>query len=125
MFEQLNIFSFIEQEKYCFDDDINDIHKKLISLADKYKISISKDEFAIWAHVPQYGFRLWLDMNVTKENLQDDNFRQDIEEIIAFSNKRNIELSCMTGACFFYKGEKTASLPFCTTFKDKKRQKIK
>lgn len=128
MYEQLDIFSLIkpyEKEKYCFDDDINEIHKKLIGNAEKYGISIGKDKFSIWSHVPQYGYRLWLEMEVTKNNLQDNNFINDIDELIDFAKERNVELSCMIGACFFYEGKITASLPFSTTFMDKKRQKIK
>ena len=77
MYEQLDIFSYLqpqEKEKYCFDDDINEIHEKLIEIADKYKISIGRDEFTIWSHVPQYGYRMDLGMKVTREDLRNDDF---------------------------------------------------
>ena len=123
-YEQLNIFSYLKpQEKYCFDDDINEIHDRLIEIANKYEISIATDKFTIWSHVPQYGYRLWLDMEVTKENLQDNNFIQDIEKLVDFSKERNVELSCMIGAVFFLNKEKTARLSFSTTFMDKERRK--
>lgn len=124
-YEQLDIFSYLQpQEKYCFDDDINKIHDRLIEIAGKYGILTGTDEFTIWPHVPQYGYRLWLDMEVTKENLQDNNLMQDIEELVIFSKERNIELSCMTGAVFFFAEEKTARLSFSTTFIDRERRKI-
>ena len=124
-YEQLDIFSYLQpQDKFCFDDDINEIHDRLIEIANKYGILTGTDEFTIWSHVPQYGYRLWIDMEVTKENLQDNNFMQDIEKLVDFAKERNIELSCMIGAVFFFDGEKTASLPFSTTFVDKERRKI-
>lgn len=127
MYEQLDIFSYLQpqvEEKYCFDDDINEIHAKLIEIAKKNGIKIDKDEFTVWSHVPQYGYRLWLDMEVTKEKLNDNNFQSDIEKVTEFAKQRNVELSCMNGACFFYRGEDTASLQFSTTFMDKERRKI-
>lgn len=127
MYEQLNIFLFLQnqEQSYCFDEDINEIHKKLVKIAEKYGTEIGKDEFIIWSHVPQYGYRLWLDMRVTRDNLCDEKFMSDIEQVEKFAKERDIELSCMIGACFFYRGEDTASLSFSTTFMDKKRQKIK
>lgn len=125
-YEQLDIFSYLKpQGKYCFDDDINEIHDRLVGISDKYGIQITKDEFTIWPHVPQYGYRLGLDMEVTKDNLQDKDFMHDIEKLTCFAKQRNIELSCMGGACFFFEGEETARLPFNTTFIDKARRKIK
>lgn len=128
MYEQLDIFPLHSQkteEKYCFDDDINEIHERLIRIAKKHGAGINGDEFTVWSHVPQYGYRLWLDMEIRKDTLDDENFRNDINKVIEFAKGRNIELSCMVGACFFYSGEETASLPFSTIFLDKKRQKIK
>lgn len=126
MYEQLDLFSFLQtKEKYCFDDDINEIHKRLIAISEKYKLKINSDEFKIWSHVPQYGYRLWLEMKVTKEILNNNNFQEDVEILTNFAKERNVELSCLTGACFFYKEKNTASLPFSTIFMDKKRQKIK
>jgi len=128
MYEQLDMFSLMksqDKEKYCFDNDINEIHEKLINIANKHGTPIEEDEFSIWPHVPQYGYRLWLEMQITRDNLQDNGFMRDIKELIHFAKERNIELSCMVGACFFYGTEHTTGLPFTTMFTDKKRQKIK
>lgn len=127
MYEQLDMFSFLQpsKEKYCFDDDTNEIRERLIEISEKYKAKIKSDEFTIWSHVPQYGYRLWLVMEVTKEILNDENFQKDVENTTKFAEERNIELSCMVGACFFYGGQNIASLPFSTTFMDKERRKIK
>ncbi len=126
-YEQLDIFSCLGQEdggRY-WDSDINEIHRRLESLAEKNGLSISQDEFTIWPHVPQYGYRLWLTMDVTRGILKDEGFKQDIERLISFAKGRDVELSCMIGACFFFEGEDTASLSFSTMFMDKKRQNIK
>ncbi len=128
MYEQLDIFSYLqpqEKKKYCFDDDINEIHGRLIDVADKYGISIERDEFTIWSHVPQYGYRMNLGMKVTREDLRNENFQKDIDNIVEFSKEKGVELSPMWGAIFYFKEDKTATLSFYTTFMDKKRQRIK
>ena len=113
------------KDDYCWDDDINEIHSMLISLAEQYDLSVSIDEFTVWPHVPQYGYRLWLSMEVTKEILKNNDFQEEIQKITEFSKQRSVELSCMIGACFFYEGDSTAGLSFSTMFMDKKRQRIK
>lgn len=127
-YEQLDIFSYLKpqtKEKFCFDNDINEIHDRLLEIAERYGIEIGKCGFTIWSHVPQYGYRLWLDTRVTRDNLNDEDYMRDIENAVEFAKERNVELSCMTGACFFYHGKDTASLSFSTTFMDKARRKIK
>lgn len=128
MYEQLDIFSYLqpkEKEKYCFDDDINEIHEKLIDISEKYNITIYRDEFAIWSHVPQYGYRMSLGMKVTREDLRNDDFQKDIDDIVEIAKEKEVELSPMWGAIFFFKEEETANLSIYSTFMDKKRQKIK
>lgn len=127
-YQQLDIFSLIQQQgesRYCFDDDINEIHRILIEIADKYGISIGRDEFTIWSHVPQYGYRMALGMKVTREDLGNEDFQKDIDDVVEIAKQREVELSPMRGAVFFFKEEKKATLSFYTTFMDKKRQKIK
>lgn len=126
--QQLDIFSLMQQQgeaRYCFDDDTNEIHRILIEIADKYGISIGRDEFAIWSHVPQYGYRMALGMKVTRENLGNENFQKDIDDIVEIAKEKEIELSAMWGAVFFFKEDETATLTFYTTFMDNKRRKIK
>lgn len=128
MYDQLNIFSYLGQEAaggQFWDSDINEIHKMLKSLAKRNGLSISQDEFEIWPHVPQYGYRLWLTMEVTKGTLKDEGFKKDIERLVDFAKGRDVELSCMIGACFFFEGEDTAGLSFSTMFMDKKRRREK
>lgn len=128
MYEQSDIFSYIqmqEKKKYCFDDDINEIHEKLIEIAGKYNITIYRDEFSIWSHVPQYGYRMALGMKVTREVLRNNDFQKDIDDIVEIAKEKEVELSPMWGAIFFFNEEKMATLSFYSTFIDKKRQKIK
>lgn len=128
MYDQINIFSYLGQEAaggQFWDSDINEIHKMLKSLAKRNGLSISQDEFEIWPHVPQYGYRLWLTMEVTKGILKDEGFKKDIERLVDFAKGRDVELSCMIGACFFFEGEDTAGLSFSTMFMDKKRRREK
>lgn len=128
MYDQLNIFSYLGQEAaggQVWDSDINEIHKMLKSLAKRNGLSISQDEFEIWPHVPKYGYRLWLTMEVTEGVLKDEGFKKDIERLVNFAKGRDVELSCMIGACFFFEGEDTAGLSFSTMFMDKKRRREK
>lgn len=127
-YQQLDIFSYMqpkEKRKYCFDDDVNEIHEKLIEIADKYKISIERDEFTIWSHVPQYGYRMDFGMKVTREDLENEYFQKDIDDIVEIAKEKGVELSPVLGAIFFFKEEETATLSIYSTFMDKKRQKIK
>lgn len=131
MYEQLDIFSFPElqdkliEQNFFWDSDINEIHNRLSKIALKYHIQTGKAEFSIWPHVPQYGYRLWLNMKVTREILKNENFQNEIEEIVKFAETRKIELSVMWGACFFFANEDTANLNISTCFMDKKRRKRK
>lgn len=128
MYEQLDIFSLMQQqeeEKYCFDDDINEIHNRLIEIADKHGISIERDEFTIWSHVLQYGYRMDLGMEITRKDLTNEGFQKDIDDVVEIAKQREIELSPMWGAIFFFREDEVATLSFYTTFMDKKRQKIK
>lgn len=128
MYEQLDIFSLMQQQgevRYCFDDDINEIHRILIEIADKYGISIGRDEFTIWSHVPQYGYRMALGMEITRKDLTNEGFQKDIDDVVEIAKQREIELSPMWGAIFFFREDEVATLSFYTTFMDKKRRKIK
>lgn len=127
MYEQLDIFSFLnpQSKKYCFDDDINDIRKMLIDIAEKHKCKVTDDNFSIWSHVPQYGYRLSIDIEVTKDVFRNKEFRQEIDKAVDFAEEREVSLHPMYGAVFFFSGEDTATFSFFTTFNDKKRRKIK
>lgn len=127
-YQQLDIFFLMQQQgevRYCFDDDINEIHRILIEIADKYGISIERDEFTIWSHVPQYGYRMDLGMEITRKDLTNEGFQKDIDDVVEIAKQRGIELSPMWGAIFFFREDEVATLSFYTTFMDKKRQKIK
>ena len=124
---QIGLFDYIEpnQESFCWDNDINIILDKLKKLADTYKLEIGKTEFRIWGHVPHLGYRLWLEVKGTKEELYAENFQKDINLLVADSKQKNIELTPMWGACMFFKNEEKGSLYITTMFLDKARQKRK
>lgn len=131
MYEQLDIFSFIEPQEqsskqdFSWDNDINEIYDRLLKTSKKYRTPIGKAEWSIWSHVPHYGYRLWLDMEITREIMQNESFQDDIDEIVKFAESRKIELSVMWGACFFFENEETANLSFSTCFMDRERRKRK
>jgi len=98
---QMNLFDFIERDSnyFCWDDGINEIVEKLKNIAGIYNLEVGKTEFRIWDHVPHLGYRLWLDVRGTKEQLFDEQFQNDVEEIVDFAKSKSIELTPMWGAC--------------------------
>lgn len=124
---QIGLFDYIEPDSktFCPDNDINEIVENLKKLADTYSLEIGKSEFKIWEHVPHLGYRLWLEVKGTKEELFAENFQNDVTNLVADSKAKNIELTPMWGACMFFKNEEKGSLYFSTLFMDRARQKRK
>lgn len=128
MYEQLSIFSFLEdapKQVFSWDEDTNEIHRRLHDLADKYKLTVEEEEWEIWSHVPQFGYRMSVYIKVTREVMKNDQFFADIDVIVDYAKSKNIELSPMYGATFFYLDDNIASLAFYSTFLDKARKKRK
>lgn len=124
---QMNLFDFIERDStsFCWDDGINKIVEKLKNIAGIYDLEVGKIEFRIWDHVPHLGYRLWLDLRGTKEQLFDEQFQNDIEEMVDYAKGKNIELKPMWGACWFFKEDDIGRLSFSTLFIDQQRRKRK
>jgi hypothetical protein len=128
MFEQLNIFDFLEPKKekeFSWDKDINKIRKKLCDLASRYGLKITNEDWSVWEHAKEYGYRMSLGIKVTRENVKDETFFEEIESIVDFAKTKNIELAPMYNAIFFFSGENAATLTFYTDFMDKQRRKRK
>lgn len=128
---QMNLFDYITSEQhqtvFCWDNDINEIVQAIENLAATYKLEIGKIEFKVWDHVPNLGYRLWLEIKVTREELSREDFRADIIKLVAKAKERNIELTPMWGACMFFGREENEKgrLAFATMFIDKARQRRK
>lgn len=123
MYKQLDIFSFLNQSEeklFCWDDDINEIHSKLVGLSNKYGFKIDKQEWDIWDHVPQYGYRMTFNILIDKNKYTED-FLQKLHEIVEFADGRNIELSPV--APYFYSNDNNGHMFIFSTFKDKERRK--
>lgn len=126
IYEQLDIFSVLEtDEQYSWDNDINEIHKMLIRLAKDYRLEITADNFSIWSHVPQYGYRMEFEIKICKEHINDKRFIDEINKIVRYAENKKIELSPMWGAVYFFGESETARLMFFSTFMDRKRRKKK
>ena len=124
---QMNLFDFIERDStsFCWDDGINKIVEKLKNIAGIYDLEVGKIEFRIWDHVPHLGYRLWFDVRGTKEQLFDEQFQNEVGEIVDFAKGKNIELKPMWGACWFFKKDDIGRLSFSTLFIDQQRRKRK
>lgn len=128
---QMNLFDYIEPEQgqtsFCWDNDINEIAQAIENIAATYKLEIGKKEFKVWDHVPHLGYRLWLEVKGTREELKREDFRDDVGKLVADAKERNVELTPMWGACMFFTKEENEKgrLAFTTMFTDKVRQRRK
>lgn len=124
---QLDLFDFIERDSnyFCWDDDINEIVSRLKELAESYGLEVGKAEFRIWEHVPHLGYRLWLDVKGTKEELGQEAFQSDVSDLVEYAKNRNVELNPMWGACMFFNNNENekGQLSFSTLFMDKERRR--
>lgn len=125
----MQLFDYIARDNntFCWDNDINEIVRKLEELATTYGLEVGKAEFTVWDHVPHLGFRLWFDILGTKDELFRENFRSDIEELVIHAKSRNVELTPMWGACMFFRNTENEKgrLHLTTMFMDKQRQRRK
>ena len=126
MFEQINLFDLFEREserKFSWDDDINEIHRRLKELARKYNLEIAREEWKVWGHVPQFGYRMSIGLVVTRDIVDKDDFWDDLNKIIEEAKSKQVELSPFQP--YFFGGRNTTTMSIFTTFMDLKRQKRK
>ncbi len=107
--------------RFSWDDAINEIHRRLVNIVEKHQLSIGDVEWSVWSHVPQYGYRMWIDVEGTKEQFTEV-FFEDLQEIIDFAKKEEIELSPSMPIFF---GDEPAPMYISSTFMDKERRKRK
>lgn len=128
---QLTIFDYIktlsgekEKEKFSWDDDINDIYENIVKLTEKFNIPIKNAEWSIWGHVPQYGYRMSLTIELCKERQNEIiEFLTQLNEIVEYADKREIELSPMQPV--FIGSDRNGWMHIFSTFNDKKRRNRK
>ena len=123
MVGQMSLFELLTPAKegclVTFDEDINEICRRLSSFAEKHGVGIGKTEFSIWDHVKNYGYRLDYNLIVTKEVLT-DLFFADLQEIVDYAKTKKIELSPMS-SFFWWNG--TASLFIYSTYLDERKKR--
>lgn len=115
-----------ENYRFSWDDDINEIHHKIIELARKYKIPISEAKWEIWDHVPNLGYRMWITLEV-KRCVLTDILYEDLDCIVDFAKEKNIKLSPTAPVFFDLEDDpnEVAPMYISSMFKDKARQKRK
>ena len=122
---QMSLFDFMDspnETEFCWDKDINEIHRQILELADKHNLTTRDAEWEIWNHVPQFGYRMTILLNVYKEDLTDELY-DDLNKIVDFAKKRHIDLTPFQP--FFLGEDRQSYFYISTTFIDKARQKIK
>lgn len=112
--------------KFSWDDAINEIHHKIIELADKYKIPISEAKWEIWDHVPRFGYRMTVTLEVKRHQLTMA-LSEELARIVDFARERNIDLSPTDPVFFSIEDDmdETSPIYIHSTFKDKERQKVR
>lgn len=109
--DQLNIFDFIENDKFCFDDDINHIVELIEKLMQPYMddrtfTELWKKKFDIWEDGEKYGYRLSM-IYIYNDDIECDYFKYyeknplymkkinelNLDELFEYSEKHNIDLS--------------------------------
>lgn len=118
---QMNLFDFLHESPFCWDDDINEIYTLLLQLVDVFQMKVGKADWKIWDHVPQFGYRMTFDIILKKEQYT-ETFLKELDRIVSFAKKREIELSPFAPHFF---GAETGHMHIFSTFEDKKRQKIR
>lgn len=123
---QMDIFSFIESlskdtDMFSWDEDINEIVEKLDAVAKKNELNVSKKQWSVWGHVPQFGYRLIYTIEVHRQ--ESEEFQKELMDIVEFAKERDVELSVYEP--HFFEDEIVSSMYIFSTFLDKKRQKRK
>lgn len=109
--DQLNIFDFINEDKFCFDDDINHIVELIEKLMQPYMddgtfTELWEKEFCLDEDDPKYGYRLNM-VYIYNDDIECEYFKHydrnplymrrinelNICELFEYSEKHNIELS--------------------------------
>ena len=119
--EQINIFDFIEEDRFCFDDDTNHIVELIEQIMKPYMddgtFTEQKNKFEIWEHVENLWYRLSMiytyNDDITKEYFQYKKGNPlyikkinelNFDEVFKYCNDHNIELSIHSGpfiVCIF------------------------
>ena len=126
MFGQISIFDSLEPERenlFSWDRDINNILEKLKQLAEIHNLKIVKQEWKVWEHVPQFGFRMSVRMEATRGVVENDDFWNGLNAIIEYAKTLRIELSPFQP--YFFGGKNTTTMSIFTTFLDAERRNRK
>lgn len=106
--------------KFSWDTDVNEIHYQLMNLVERHGLAVGDKEWTIWSHVPQYGYRMWIDVEGTKGQFTEA-FFEDLQEVVDFAKERKIELS--PSMPMFFNDYELEPMYISSTFMDKERRK--
>lgn len=125
---QMDIFDFLKsvettKPSFSWDKDINVIHEKICTLAKNLNIPMSRAEWDVWDHVPQYGYRMSITLNLTQESVKQKEFWTALDEIVVYGKKKEIEIYPMQP--MFIGSNRNGSMYIFSTFMDKGRRKIR
>lgn len=124
---QMNIFDFLKPVEItpCFswDKDINVIHEKICNMAEKFNIPMKKAEWDVWNHVPQFGYRMSITLDLKHSDVENEELWNEMDDIVAYGKQQNVEISPMTP--IFLGNDRDGWMHIFSTFMDKERRKVK
>lgn len=124
MLGQISIFDILEpnrEKPFSWDSDINEIHKQLKQFTERHGLEIEREAWSVWDHVPQFGFRMSIGIQITRQIVEKDAFWDELNEIVQQAKVRKVELSPFQP--FFFGGSNTTTMSVFTTFMDNERRK--
>lgn len=77
--DQLNIYDFLQEDKFCFDDDINHVVEIIEQLMQPYMndgtfTELYEKKFSIWEDGEKYGYRLSM-IYIYNDDIERDYFK--------------------------------------------------
>ena len=125
---QMNIFDFLKpvettKPSFSWDKDINIIHEKICNLAEKFNIPVKRAEWDVWNHVPQFGYRMSITLDLKHSDIENGELWIELDDIVTYGKQKNIEVYPMSP--IFLGNDRDGWMHIFSTFMDKERRKIK
>ncbi len=119
--QQLTLFDFLEKEKpFSWDDDINELHKMIVDLFNENGMKVEHQEFTVWSHAREFGFRMDMCIEITKKFFTKE-FLNKLDSICKYAKSKQISLEPC--AAHIFQNEKTGCVYIYSHFLDKRKRR--
>lgn len=117
---QMSMYEILNPNRFCWDEDINQIVEELDALVDKYGLDKRDPKWEIWSHVPQYGYRLTYTIKITRKQNDNDNFHDELQAISERAKEKKINLRSYAPHYFTEDADEKASINVYSMFEDRR-----